>query len=78
MALLDASLLGMQGRLNADDYSEYKGKVSKVMGEITWEVLADVFRRFPDLDPKDADAWRKAGQLDARDWLGISDPRGPA
>ena len=69
MAILDDSLNGLVGRLDDASYAAYKEQVANLMGSACWDVLADIYKQYPHLEARDANAWREAGGLNQPYWL---------
>ncbi|HEY3699071.1 MAG TPA: hypothetical protein VGK97_07050 [Spongiibacteraceae bacterium] len=50
--ILDSFLNELRGKLSPDEFSEYCKKFGKVMGEAYIEILAPIWKQYPELLPK--------------------------
>lgn len=52
IALLNDSLISVQSSATQDEFQNYRREVGKLMGAIFFEVLDDVWEKYPDLKPE--------------------------
>ena len=72
MALFDHLIETLRTKLPPQEYEIQKLRIAAVMGEISAELLAPIYKNQPSTEPCDVDAWISAGQLHEPDWLGDS------
>lgn len=48
---LDESVAALQGAVDEQTFLRYRGLVGQVMGLVYIEILRDLFRQYPDLEP---------------------------
>ncbi len=48
---LNEVLWAIKGSVNSEFFDRYRMDVGKVMGNLYWDVLCEVFKQYPDLEP---------------------------